>query len=519
MFSIARIREYLVPLIIISILFIISQYNYLLFHTSVELLSIIIIFSLYLFTRNTREYMNNNYLIFIGITLAFVGLIDTLHTFTYKGMSIIAIDGANTATQLWITARFLQGLAFMLAPFFLNRKLNITILAISCHIVLISILLSIFHWRVFPDCFIEGQGLTSFKKIAEYVISLLLLLAIINLNRHRDYFDKEIHTLLIISLVLSILSELSFTFYISVYGLSNLIGHLLKLLAFIVIYRAIIAAGVRNPHKILFRDLNITQEKLLESKRQLEIRVKEAVDEVEEKNKMLLLQSRHAQLGEMISGISHQWKQPLNNISMLSSAMIDAWVYDEFDEKLLKHSVDNIQRMVKEMNDILTDFLSFYSPQINETNFLLQDIMKPFEELTGNTLAHASIIFEVEVPGEIRINGKMNELLQVVLVIVNNARDAFEGRNNFDRKIKLSATEKTEEIVMTISDNAGGIAPDVITRIFEPYYSTKGDKGSGMGLYLVKLIIDKHFNGEITARNIPNGTEFRIILKKQTELD
>ncbi|MCF7920836.1 MAG: hypothetical protein K9N06_13075 [Candidatus Cloacimonetes bacterium] len=509
------IRQFLITFIVLIALTVISYYNYLLFHTLAEFFCILILFSVFLFTRNTQQYMKNNYLIFIGISFIFIGFFDLLHTFTYGGLSILTTYDLNLPTQLWIVARLLQAIAFLIAPFFITRRLNLRLVLICAHLLTLLLIASIFIWHIFPECFVEGSGLTLFKIISEYFISFLLVLSIFNLVRFREFFDKQILSLLVFSIIFTILSELSFTFYINVYGILNLIGHLFKIIAFVLIYKAILVAGVKNPFQLLFRDLKKTQDELLENQRSLEIKVQEAVAEVEEKNKMLLLQSRQAQLGEMISGITHQWKQPLNHISILTSALMDAWVYDEFSEELLKTKVDSILIQIKEMNTILNDFISFYSPQSDVGVFLLNEILVPIEELAGNSLAHADIKLNTAIPEEMKITGKMNELLQVFLVIINNSRDAFSDKDNAGREIMIKAFENEKEQQIIISDNAGGIAQEVLPQIFNPYYTTKGDKGTGTGLYLARIIIEKHFNGNISAHNTDRGAEFIINLRKE----
>jgi PAS domain S-box-containing protein len=125
---------------------------------------------------------------------------------------------------------------------------------------------SIFYWRIFPDCFIEGKGLTSFKIISEYIISLILLGSIIFLISKQKEFDRQVFIWVIWSIITTIISELAFTFYISVYGLSNLIGHVFKIISFYLIYKALIETGLTKPYDLLWRNLKLSEERLREER-------------------------------------------------------------------------------------------------------------------------------------------------------------------------------------------------------------------------------------------------------------
>jgi len=152
------------------------------------------------------------------------------------------------------------------------------------------LLSSIFYWSIFPDCFVEGVGLTPFKKISEYIIALILLSSIALLIRKRKAFDRGVLQLLAGSLVVTIGSELAFTFYVHAYGLSNLIGHFHKIISFVLIYKAIIQTGLVNPYNLLFRNLKQSEEKLRKARNGLEQQVQERTAELPTANKQLGLE-------------------------------------------------------------------------------------------------------------------------------------------------------------------------------------------------------------------------------------
>jgi HD-GYP domain-containing protein (c-di-GMP phosphodiesterase class II) len=274
-------------LLAVPAMYFLAQYNYLLFHSTVELFSIVVAVGMFLIAWNNRRYLENGYLALLGVAYLFIAGIDLVHTLAYNGMGVFPGFGANPPTQLWIAARYLEAGTLVIAPFFLGRKLRYAVAFGTYATVFAGILLSVFVWRIFPSCFVEGSGLTLFKKISEYTISVLLVIAILRLLHHRARFDRRILNWLIASLALTIGSELLFTFYVSVYGVSNLFGHLFKLASFYLIYRAIIETGLRQPFALVFRQLSQSQSALREANESLELRVRKRTEDLRQTNTQL----------------------------------------------------------------------------------------------------------------------------------------------------------------------------------------------------------------------------------------
>lgn len=248
--------------LILAGLYLASSYNFLLFHTLAELFSIVVAFGIFALAWNSKRFIDNNYLLIIGIAYLFVAIIDLLHTLSYKGMGVFPDYDANLPTQLWIAGRYVQGMSLLVAPLLIGRKLNANYILLGYLTATALLLASIFAWQVFPVCFVEGVGLTPFKKISEYVISVTLLVSIYLLFLRRNKFDRNVLRLLTASIIVTICSELLFTFYTDVYDLFNIIGHFLKIVAFYLIYRAIIWTGFAKPYGLLFRDLKQREEAL-----------------------------------------------------------------------------------------------------------------------------------------------------------------------------------------------------------------------------------------------------------------
>lgn len=239
----------------------IGAHNYLIFHALTELFAITVAAAIFVIAWNARDSIDNGYLLFLGIGCIFIAIPDLLHTLAYQGMGVFPGYDANLPTQLWIVARGLQALTFVAAAFYLDRRVRpfLTIAAYSGALALL--LLSIFVFRIFPECYVEGHGLTEFKINAEYAICAVLALAFVRLWLKRRKFNRQILLLLYGAILATILSELAFTRYITVFGNFNMAGHLLKIVAFLFLYRAIVHTGFRQPYELLFRSLTESERK------------------------------------------------------------------------------------------------------------------------------------------------------------------------------------------------------------------------------------------------------------------
>ncbi len=261
--------------VIIGLLHILSLSNNLLFHTLIELFSIIVAYVIFLLAWESKTFLENRYILFIGISYFFVGTLDLLHTLSYESMGMFLGFGTNLPTQLWIAARYMESVSFLVAPLLLTnhgtdnvrnyvRPVEKSMFAwrvffLYAVITLICIL-SIFVFRNFPDSYVEGSGPTGFDILSEYIISLILLCSLILLYLKRDFFENRIFKLLAASIILTILSELTLSTYIRVDDFSFALGHYFKLLSFYLVYKAIVEMGFGEPYSFLFRELKYSEE-------------------------------------------------------------------------------------------------------------------------------------------------------------------------------------------------------------------------------------------------------------------
>jgi diguanylate cyclase (GGDEF)-like protein len=236
-------------------------YSFLLFHTAAELISIVIASSIFILAWNSRFSSDNRYLQFIGISYLFVGVLDLIHTLAYDGMNIFRGYTANLPTQFWLGARYLEAVTLLSAPYFIRRKLQPFTLFITYALITGGLTISIFS-GIFPDAWHPGSGLTLFKIGSEYVIIVVLALSMLLLWRERDQFEPKVMKLILVAILVTIASEFMFTLYISVYGASNMIGHYLKIVSFVLMYEAVVVTGLTRPFDLLFRNLKQMEEEM-----------------------------------------------------------------------------------------------------------------------------------------------------------------------------------------------------------------------------------------------------------------
>lgn len=270
------------------VLYVMSTRNYLFYHSIAELFSVVIAYSVFTFAWNARQHLQQNFLVLIGIAYLFVGGMDMLHTFAYQGMDIFRQQDANLPTQLWLAARYLTALAWLWGALAVGRRVDPVLTFTSFTVLSALLIFSIFGSNIFPDAYVTPGGLTPFKIISEYVISLALLAALIVLVVRRRELDRTLLWLLVGSLAFSIVSELMFTLYIGVYDFFNFLGHYLKIIAVYLLYMAVIEGGLTRPFSILFRDLQQSRKELAEERSLLEERVHARTAELEERNEQLM---------------------------------------------------------------------------------------------------------------------------------------------------------------------------------------------------------------------------------------
>lgn len=253
------------------------------------------------------------------------------------------------------------------------------------------------------------------------------------------------------------------------------------------------------------------QQELEEINTTLETRIVKTVEDLRRKDQMLIVQDRLAVMGEMINNIAHQWRQPLNSLAVRLQYLPIAYASAEFNREYLETSVGKSMELIRHMSQTIDDFRNFFRSEKEAVPFGVNQVIAHTLSLIEMSFKEQNISIALQTEGDPVANGYPNEYAQVLLNILMNARDALVGRNVDNPRISLRTSAEWEETVVTITDNAGGIADEIMDKIFDPYFTTKGaDKGSGIGLFMSKAIIEKNLGGRLTARNTGNGAEFRI---------
>jgi len=237
------------------------------------------------------------------------------------------------------------------------------------------------------------------------------------------------------------------------------------------------------------------------------------VTELRQRDFLLIAQNRLAAMGEMINNIAHQWRKPLNTLGLTIQQFLMLRDLSEADRKSLEEAVGNSMTLIKHMSQTIDDFKNYLKPDKEKVMFGVRDVVKRALLLLEENFIRQEISTMVMENDAGDIQGYPNELLQALLNILINAIDALTDKVDADRRITITLEARPPRRVLRIADNAGGISREVLGRIFDPYVTTKdAGKGTGIGLYLSKTIIEKSMRGSLTARNIPGGAEFRIEL-------
>ncbi len=240
----------------------IARINYLFFHSAAEGFAIIVAVLICMIATRTFKYSKNNFLLFLGYTYFFIAIIDFFHLLTYKGMGVFPYFDANIPTQLWIAGRYINAFSMLLATFLIRRRISRRLLIWTYSFATVLLLVSILWLDVFPVCYIEGQGLTRFKVISEYIISLVFLGAIVKTYFERDQINQVLFKIMIASMAVTIVSEMSFTLYTDPYGMMNFVGHVFKIIAYYLIYWGIFLYGIDAPYEMVFKELSEREKKL-----------------------------------------------------------------------------------------------------------------------------------------------------------------------------------------------------------------------------------------------------------------
>ncbi len=503
------------------------QYSYLLFHIFVEIFSIVISFILFIITWNSRRYIQNSYLIFIGVMALPIGILDTFHAITYQDMNIINSE-IFYANQFWIATRFLESIAILIGFLFLKSKniVKIEILLVIVLFLTTLIIFSILYWKIFPICYIDNAQ-TNFKIISEYVIIFILGLSLFLLNKNKESFDNTTFRLLTAAIVFAIITEFCFTLYISNFGIVNQIGHFAKLLTFYFIYKANIVAGFIKPTELLFKNLKASEEKYRMQTIELQEmnneyiaineELKTNMEELHILNENIINQNKNldelnATKDKFFSILAHDLKNPFNVLLGFTELL---------NKNAQKYSNEQIQQFAKAMlqttkqtYSLLENLLEWSRLQmgnfkVNPVKFLASEIIIETIDIYQAMATSKKITLKYENNKDSYIYADKEMIKTVLRNLINNA-------------LKFTAEYgtvilKTESFYpyfnFIVSDNGTGIESEFVETIFKidiklAKKGTSQEKGTGLGLILCKEFVEKN-NGKIWVESIlDKGSNF-----------
>jgi signal transduction histidine kinase len=272
-----------------------------------------------------------------------------------------------------------------------------------------------------------------------------------------------------------------------------------------------------------FRIRHEAEDALKELNSNLERAIEEEIARRRQHEHLLIHQARLAQMGEMIGAIAHQWRQPLNALALTVQDVKDAKKHDELDDEYIEENTAKAMRLINHMSKTIDDFRGFFRLDRHKRLFDPAQLIGEAVEFFRGQFAHSHISTALDLPKEpLEIAGYPTEFKQVLLNLIANARDAIRDHEppleEPRRTIAIKLESQQNVLLITISDHAGGIPAEVMERIFDPYFTTKEEgKGVGLGLYMSKLIVEDHMNGQIRAENSEKGACFIVELPFNSE--
>jgi len=236
-----------------------------------------------------------------------------------------------------------------------------------------------------------------------------------------------------------------------------------------------------------------------------------AVGELAAREQLLIRQGRLAAMGEMIANIAHQWRQPLNTLGLIVQELPRYYERNLFSKEYLDDSVSRAMQVLNYMSRTIDGFRNFFGPDKEKEKFRVGEVVAKTVSIVEAAFNELRLKIEVDADGQPVVFGYPNEFSQVVMNILVNAKDAVLERKVPEPRVVVRLFTEGEKTVVTIADNAGGIPPEIIQKVFDPYFTTKGpEQGTGIGLFMSKTIIEKNMGGSLTVRNTQEGAEFRI---------
>ncbi len=274
---------------------------------------------------------------------------------------------------------------------------------------------------------------------------------------------------------------------------------------------------LQNYNQELEREVIIRTQELAELNKSLDKKIQEEVAKSKQQEALLIHQSRSAAMGEMIGAIAHQWRQPLNALSLVQQNLQLRFEMGKLDSEFMASNMEKSSRLIKKMSSTIDDFRNFFKPNKHLELLNVQQVIRSTIDLLEAQLKNHNITITLDCPENIEIIGFSGEFSQVILNLINNSKDVLIERTTPNPTITVSAMQNQDKTVqVVVKDNGGGIPAEIFDRIYDPYFTTKEEgKGTGIGLYMSKIIIETNMGGVLSAANDKEGANFTIKLKNK----
>lgn len=277
---------------------------------------------------------------------------------------------------------------------------------------------------------------------------------------------------------------------------------------FSVIFSYLLSKPLKNMHQVVLSQSDELHDLATNLNRKVALETMKNA----KKDRMLQHQSKLAELGDMIGNIAHQWRHPLTRLSLTLQNLKAYKNKGKMSDTMLDEALENSIYQIEFMSNTIDNFKNFYKKDVKKSEFKVHLVLENVLRIIGSVLEHNNIQLEINNADDLKFYGNKNEFSQVLMNLIINAKDAFENQKTQTPKIVIDIMEYNNKIRIDIGDNAGGIPKDIIDDIFNPYFTTKDEKGTGIGLYLSKAIIEDKMKGKLTVKNSEEGAIFSIVI-------